>query len=243
MSCVSFAVWLVGHYALEKRCRELAIPIRYRGAREPGVVMTSLSLWGGALLLSGSTWAVTLMLTAQTGGFSQVGIYNAADKWKIALTYLPNMLFQVTLPMLSHRQAAGDRGGCRRIFHVSMGSTLAVSGTAALAVAVLARPLMSSYGPAFAAGAHVLTLLAAGAVAGAIYTVGSSVLWALGRPAQMLGVDIFKTSILLVLCWAGLASSAWNLAMAYLLAYAAGAIVIMLAVRRQLGAKQWEAQS
>jgi O-antigen/teichoic acid export membrane protein len=243
MSCVSLAVWLVGHRALAKRCRELAIPICYRGSREPGVVVTSLSLWGGALLLSGSTWAVTLMLASQTGGFSQVGIYNAADKWKIALTYLPNMLFQVTLPMLSHRQAAGDHPGCRRIFHVSLASTLAVSGTAALAVAFLARPLMSSYGPAFTPGARVLTLLAAGAVAGAVYTVGSSVLWALGRPAQMLGVDIFKTLILLVLCWAGLASSAWNLALAYLLAYAAGGIVIMLAVRRQLGAKQWAAQS
>ena len=242
MSCVSFAVFLVGHHALKKRCRELSIPICYRGAREPGVLTTSLSLWGGALLLSGSTWAVTMMLTHETGGFSQVGLYNAADKWKIALTYLPNMLFQVTLPMLSHRQAAGDRNGCRRIFHMALGSTLAVSGTAALVVMALSRTLMSSYGAAFTAGAHVLSLLAGGAVMGAIYTVGSSVLWALGKPTQMLAVDIFKTSLLLILCWAGLASSAWDLALAFVLAYSAGAIVIMLAVRRQLGVKQWAAQ-
>jgi len=239
MSCVSFAVYMVGHHALRKRCRELAIPILYRGAREPGVIGTSLSLWAGALLLSGSTWAVTLMLTRQTGGFTQAGIYNAADKWKTALTYLPNMLFQVTLPMLSHRQAAGDRSGCRRIFHIALGSTLAVSGTAALVVMALSRTLMSSYGAAFTAGERVLTLLAAAAVMGSIYTVGSSVLWALGKPAQMLGVDVFKTSLLLILCWAGLAGSAWNLALAYLLAFTAGAIAIMIAVRRQLGAKQW----
>ncbi len=240
MSCVSFAVYMVGHRTLKKRCRELGMTIRYRGAREPGVVTTSLSLWGGALLLSGSTWAVTLMLT-QAGGFSQMGLYNAADKWKTALTYLPNMLFQVTLPMLSHRQAAGDRKGCRRIFYIALGSTLAVTGSAAVVVAALSRTLMSSYGAGFAEGAHVLALLSAGAVAAAIYTVSSSVLWALGKPAQMLGVDIFKTSLLLILCWAGMASSAHSLALAYVLAFSVSGLVIMLAVRRQLGAKQWKA--
>jgi O-antigen/teichoic acid export membrane protein len=241
MSCVSFTVFMIGHRILRKRCRELKIPICFRGAREPGVASTSLSLWAGALLLSGSTWAVTLMLTRETGGFSQVGLYNAADKWKTALTYLPNMLFQVTLPMLSHRQAAGDRNGCRRIFHIALGSTLAVTGTAALAVTALSRVLMSSYGSGFTAGAHVLALLSVGAVAGAVYTVGSSVLWALGKPAQMLGVDIFKTSLLLILCWAGLASSAQDLALAYVLAFSIAAVVILLAVRRQFGAKQWSA--
>ena len=177
------------------------------------------------------------MLARQTSGFTELGLYNAADKWKTALTYLPNMLFQVTLPMLSHRQSAGDHRGCKRIFRMALGSTLAVTGTAALVVAALARVLMATYGAAFTAGASVLSLLAAAAVVSAIYTVGSSVLWALGKPVQMLGVDLFKTSLLLGLCWGGLASSAWNLALAYLLAFSAGSMVIMLTVHRQLGVR------
>jgi hypothetical protein len=94
---------------------------------------------------------------------------------------------------------------------------------------------MSSYGAGFKAGASVLLLTAAAAVPSAIYTVSAGTLWALGKPAQMLTVDVFKTSLLLALCWAGLASSAWNLALAYLLSFTAGSVVIMLAVRRQLG--------
>jgi O-antigen/teichoic acid export membrane protein len=233
LSFVSFGTCFVGHLVLKSKCRFYGIRIRYRGAREPGVLTTSMSLWAGSLLLAGSAWVVTFLLSRQSS-FSQLGLYNAADKWKTALTFLPQMLFQVTLPMLSHRQAVGDHRGCMRIVLMALGATIGVTGSAALVVGILSRPLMSSYGAGFAAGARVLSLAAAGAVVSSIYTIGASVLWALGRPAQMVRVDLFKTALLLGLCWCGLASSAWNLALAYLLTFTAGSIVIMLAVRRQL---------
>ncbi|MCU1275612.1 MAG: polysaccharide biosynthesis protein [Bryobacterales bacterium] len=236
MSFVSLATCAIGHWILKRRCRSLSIYIDYRSGLASGILTTSMSLWAGNLLLSGSTWVVTLLLSRQTSGFSELGLFNAADKWKTALTFLPQMLFQVTLPMLSHRQAARDHRACTRIVSASLGSTLVATGTAALLVASLSRVLMSSYGVGFKAGASVLLLTAAAAVPSAIYTVGAGTLWALGKPAQMLAVDVFKTSLLLALCWSGLASSAWNLALAYLLSFTAGSVVIMLAVRRQLGA-------
>jgi O-antigen/teichoic acid export membrane protein len=234
MSFVSLATWLVGRQVLNRRCRALAIPVRRRSQLEPGVLSTSLSLWTGNLLLAGSTWAATAMLAHRPSGFTELGLFNAADKCKTALTFLPQMLFQVTLPMLSHRQAAGDTRGCMRIFTAALASTIAVSGTGALAIACFSRFLMASYGKGFPAGAGVLSLAAAGAVAMSLYTVGASALWALGKPAQMVGVDLFKTTLFLTLCWSGLASSAWNLTLAYLVSFTAGSIVIMLAARRQL---------
>ena len=50
----------------------------------------------------------------------------------------------------------------------------------------------------------------------------------------MLVLDIFKTFILMGLCWMGYASSAWNLTLACLLTFSIGSAVVMFAVRREL---------
>jgi len=140
----------------------------------------------------------------------------------------------VTLPMLSHSQAAGDYRACGRIVSAALASTTAVTSVTAIVVFGLSRVLMSSYGPGFAEGTSVLSLAALVAVLGAVYTVGSGVLWAIGRPTLMLRIDFLKTFLFLGLCWLGYASSAWNLTLASLLTFSAGSVVILLAVRRQL---------
>ncbi|HYM08906.1 MAG TPA: oligosaccharide flippase family protein [Terriglobales bacterium] len=234
MAFVSLATFVIGHWVLRSKCRSLLIPLRYWGAREPEILTTSMSLWMGALLLAGSSWIVTVLLSREPSGLSELGLYNAADKWKTALLFLPNQLFQVTLPMLSYSQGAGDHRACRRIISAALISALGVTGAGAILVFSLSRVLMSSYGVGFTQGASVLSLAALVAVTSAIYTVGSSALWALGKPTQMLGIDILKTFLHLGLCWIGYASSARNLMLAYLLSSSAGCVVVMFAVWRHL---------
>jgi len=234
MAFVSFATFAGGHWALRSKCRSLSIRLHYGGALEPEILTTSMSLWITSLLLTGSGWAVTVLLSRQPSGLAELGLYNAADKWKTALLFLPQMLFQVTLPMLSHSHAAGDYRACRRIVAAAMASTIGVTGAGAIVVFSLSRVLMASYGAGFADGASVLSLAALVAFMSAIWTVGSGALWALGRPTQMLVLDIFKTFILMGLCWMGYASSAWNLTLACLLTFSIGSAVVMFAVRREL---------
>ena len=234
MAFVSLVTFAIGHWALRNRCTSLSIPIRYRSAFDPEILCTSMALWVSTLLAAGSTWVVTLLLSRQPSGLSELGLYHAADRWKTALLFLPNMLFQVTLPMLSHSQAAGDYRACARIVSAALASTAGVTGVAAILVFGLSRVLMSSYGAGFGEGTNVLSLAALVGVLSAVYTVGSGVLWAIGRPALMLCIDFLKTFLLLALCWVGYASSARNLMLASLLTFSAGSVVILLAVRRQL---------
>jgi O-antigen/teichoic acid export membrane protein len=174
------------------------------------------------------------LLSRQPHGLTQLGLYNAADKWKTALLFLPTMLFQVILPMLSQSQTKKDYRACRRIVFATFASSVGVTGLGAIVVFFLANPLMSSYGSAFVKGANVLSLAASVAVVGGIYTVGSGALWALGRPTQMLRIDVSKTALLLALCWVGFASSAWTLMFAYLLSFSAGCVLLIFALYRQL---------
>jgi O-antigen/teichoic acid export membrane protein len=234
LALVSLAAFCIGHRVLRKRCRPLSISIGYSAAFERGVLSTSLSLWISALLMSGTGWMVTFLLSRNPAGFSELGLYNAADKWRTALLFLPNLLFQVTLPMLSSNHAAGDHRGCKRIVLTSLASTVGVTGIGAIVVILFSRLLMSSYGSAFVGGANVLSLGALVAVVSAVYTVGSSALWALGKPTQMVRLDLFKTALIVGLCWLGLAGSAWKLMAAYLVTYGLGSAAVLLAVARQL---------
>jgi O-antigen/teichoic acid export membrane protein len=234
MAFVSFVTFAVGHMVLRKKCGSCGIPVRYGGAFEPEILSTSTSLWTSALLLAGSTWAATVLLSRHSSGLTELALYNAADRWKTVVLFLPQTLFQVILPMLSHSHANGDYQTCRRIVSAALASTVVVTAVGAIPMLSLSRGLMSAYGPSFAAGTKVLSLAAAVAIVSAIYTVGSSALWALGSPAQMLGIDICKTALFLGLCWMSYATSAWNLMFAYLLTFSVGSIVVLLGVHRQL---------
>jgi O-antigen/teichoic acid export membrane protein len=229
---VSFITFAIGHQVLRSKCRSMSIPLTYRTGVQPEIISTSLSLWISSLLLTGSAWLVTVLLSRHS--LSQVGLYNAADRWKTALLFLPQMLFQVILPMLSHTQAGGDYRACRHIVHATFASTIAITGMAAIGVLALSKPLMASYGQAFVDGAGVLSLAALAAVASSIYTVGSGALWALGKPGAMLRIDIAKTAVLLGLCWLGYAGSAWKLMLANVFTFTVGSVIVMVAVYRQL---------
>ncbi len=231
MAFVSFAVFAVGHAVLRAKCRSLSIRLRYRASRQTGVLATSASLSATNLLMAGSTWVITLWLAGGRAGVGELGLFNAADKWKTALLFLPQMLFQVTLPMLSHAHAEGDYAACGRIVRGALVSTLAVTGAGALCMLSLSGTLMSSYGRDFTRGAGVLSIAAAAAVAGGLYTVGSGALWALGRPAQMVWIDLVRTVLLLGLSGFGFGSSASRMMLAFVIAQALACVVLLNAIR------------
>jgi O-antigen/teichoic acid export membrane protein len=234
MAVVSFLTCVVGYCVLKAKCKALEIPIRYDGGFAKDVLSTSTSLWFSTLMLAGSAWVVTIVLSGNSSGLAELALYNAADRWKTVILFLPQTVFQVSMPMLCYSNAKGDRQACKRIVSVAIISTAVVSGVSALAVMFMSHWLMSMYGSNFAAGSNVLALAAAVAFTGAMYATGSSVLWALGSPVQMLAIDIGKTGILLGLCWAGYAVTAWNLMFLYLLALSAGSIAVLFSVRKHL---------
>jgi O-antigen/teichoic acid export membrane protein len=238
MAAVSLVMFLVGHRVLRRQCALRSISLRPGTPLEQDIVSTSLSLWASSLLMTGSTWIVTFMLSRQAGGFAELGLFNAADRWKIALLFLPNVLFQVVLPMLSRSHAAGDHRSCAQIISMAIAGTAAVTGVAALGVFLLSPLLMSWFGESFRGGVGVLSLAALGSIVSALSTVGSGVLWSLGRPTQMLGIDCVRTFLLVGLCVGGLGTTAWNVALAYLLSSAAGCVLVLMSVHRQLRTDQ-----
>jgi O-antigen/teichoic acid export membrane protein len=234
MALVSGATFFFGHIILRQECQKLLIPISYNGGFERGVLSTTLSLWMSTLLLTGSTWAINMLLSRQPAGEFELGLLNAADKWKVALLFLSNVMFQVIVPMLSHSHATGQHGVCSWIVSRSLIITAAGTGLGAALLVPLAGPLMSMFGKDFTRGASVLTAAAFVAVVAAVYSVGSGVLWALGKPKLMLSIDVFRTVLVVGMCAAGLAASARGVMIAQFFAFSGGCVAVLWFASRQL---------
>ena len=233
MAVVSLFTFIIGHFVLRKQCSEHSIRLGYRASFENGILTTSGALWMSSLLLAGSAWVATLMLSRHSGGVAQLGIFNAASRWNAALLFLPNVLFQVVLPMLSHKRAEEDYDSCGRLISAVLAINILVTGVGALVIVFLSPVLMNWYGSEFRGGSSVLSLAALGGAVTAIYMVGSGALWGMGKPTQMLGVDIFRASLFMGLCLMGLASSAWNVMLAYLVSFSAGSAILMFYLYRE----------
>lgn len=120
------------------------------------------SVLGGAAV-SGVSWVASLWLSRQPDGYAEVGLFGAANQWRSAVAFLPAILSQPLLPLLSSL-ADGARDSFRRLLLSSTILNGAVAASAGL-VLLLAMPFVTAtYGKDFSALDRVLAPLIAAAV-------------------------------------------------------------------------------
>jgi len=109
-------------------------------------------------------WLLSILLVRQTGGLQEMGLLNAATNWRLAVLFLPTMINQTFMPLLSNTLGAGEPTMFRRLALTNIGISTLASAVPALVIALAAAPIMGIHGPGFEAGAGVLVALAGAAV-------------------------------------------------------------------------------
>ncbi len=155
--------WALNNRALRKEARRHAVKVSFQHWRSELQLLWrfSLPVVLSSLMIGPTNWICGTMLVRQADGFGEMGIYNAANQWKMAIFFVPGLLSQVFLPLLSSGSAAepGSRQSAKIIgigILLNGGTALAV----ALPVALLGHQIMRAYGPGFADGVGVLRALA-----------------------------------------------------------------------------------
>jgi O-antigen/teichoic acid export membrane protein len=127
-----------------------------------------------------------------------MGVLSAASQWRAAIGFIPGVLGQFALPILSNLHGERDRVRYTQGLRWNLLLTTITAGAAALPVMVGAPLLMRAYGPGFAQGWPVLVLSAATAVISCVNgVVGTAILsrgsvWAgFAFNAMWAGVFIF----------------------------------------------------
>ncbi|OGU05258.1 MAG: hypothetical protein A2075_01040 [Geobacteraceae bacterium GWC2_58_44] len=233
LALISLLSCIVGQWVLEKECSRFGITIGYRNIwREKGMLRMSSMVWLSSIAMNTTTWFVGILLARQPLGIYQFGLYNAAGRFQNILLFLPMRIFEVSIPVLSNLQAEGNQSGFRKFMVYAGSITFAFSVLGSMVMVLFSDRLMSWYGTDFAQGANVLNYVAVGCIASSVWTVASAGLWAAEKSRQMLLLDLLRGSILVVLCLAGMASSAVALTMAQIASYAISVLFLLFVLFR-----------
>ena len=122
----------------------------------------SLPAFASATLTIASAWALNAVLVNQADGYSQMGLFNAANQWRALGIFVPSAFSAAVLPIQASLYATRDHGA----YHRSVTGNLIVQcAAAAVVVGVLAGSapyLMRLYGAEYEAADRLLVVLALG---------------------------------------------------------------------------------
>ncbi len=133
----------------------------------PVIWQVSLPSMATALLWLPVTWIGALMLVRQPGGYGEMGLYGAANQWFSLLLFVPGVVTQTILPILSAQVAGGGRGEAKDLALKSAGIMLGLVTLIALPLALGSPLIAAAYGNEFTGGTWVFVLMFLAAVAGA----------------------------------------------------------------------------
>jgi O-antigen/teichoic acid export membrane protein len=106
-----------------------------------------------------SMWLGRLMLTRQPDGYVELGLFEAANQWRMLVLFVPDVLARAVMPILAASYGVGASDDFRRTVELQV---LALCSTAAPIVIVvigIAKPLAMVFGAQFVPAAHVIPVL------------------------------------------------------------------------------------
>jgi O-antigen/teichoic acid export membrane protein len=196
-------LWLLSHLALRSEAARWRIAFGLRGCMQEWPILWKFSLPAAlcGVLVGPVFWACNAMLVNQPDGYGQMGVFSAADQWRLAILFVPATMSQVVLPMLSSLQGQKRHAAYFKVLK----SNVAINGAVALAMAALvsfAAPwIMRSYGTGFEQGAWTLACLSLSAAFIAVNNVVGQAIMSQGR---------MWAGFWLNACWAAaMIASAW----------------------------------
>ena len=223
--------WALNSRALRRECAKANISYQLADCRrELGMLHRfSLPAFLASILVVSAIWVCNALLARQPQGYAELGLYAAADKWRVMIVFVPAYVFAMVVPVLSNLHGEGDKAGFRKVFRASLQLNGSLALLAALVIAAFAAPIMAVYGKQFRGGQVVLIVLAFSAVAEVLNVILGQPLIAAHQMWWRFTFHVFLVTILVGLAWVLIPK--WGgpgLAVAYAVAYIATALVLFL---------------
>jgi len=164
-------------------------------------------------------WLCNVMLVNTPNGYSEMGIFNAANQWAQVIIYFATIIATASIPILAERLGASDTASSLRILRVTIGiSAICILPLAFLGI--LASPLiMGAYGPSFRGSWPTLAILFLASGVLIVQVPVGNLLQASGRMWTGALMNWGSAVVLLVLTRFSLALGAMGLGLAVLGSY------------------------
>jgi O-antigen/teichoic acid export membrane protein len=177
-----------------------------------------------------------LLLSRQDVGYAEVGLFNVAYRWHLAIVFIPAAIAPAVLPIMTRLLAERDSHQARWLFRINIVASLSLTIVPAAVLALAAGPTLGLSGSYYGEHPEPLILLALASIPSAANNVLSSAALSLGAARLWLLSDVALAACLLgAAAWLVNAHGATGLAFSYLAAYMATDLVLALGLRGRLG--------
>jgi len=222
-------------YSVQSECRVFGIVPTLRGSLTEARMLLRFSVPAAlsSALVPPVLWACNAILVNEPAGYLEMGVFNAANQWRVAILFIPTAVGQTVLPLLAQLHGSGDEDRYRRLLKWSLLGALAVSLAVAIPIGVLSPWIIGSYGRGFAGGVRVMLILMVSAPLMAVSNVIGQALASEG--AMWLGflLNVLWGAALIALSWTLREHGAVGLAVSSLAAYCLhSGVAVLLAYRR-----------
>ncbi|HKZ39046.1 MAG TPA: hypothetical protein VJ184_15390, partial [Chryseolinea sp.] len=104
-------------------------------------------------------WLASSFLVRQPGGYGEMALYGAANKLRILVLFLPNVMNSVGLSVLNYEKAKGDVNHYNQVFKSNVFYIFLVSLGGAFIIGIFGRPILHLFGKDFGAAYNLLSIL------------------------------------------------------------------------------------
>lgn len=158
--------------------------LKFGGISMIGTIATTLAYWYCNILL------------VRNSGYEAVGIYNAADKWKQFVIFIPTAVSPVFLPMLSNFSNSKDN--YNKIFRTSIIFNMIAIFIPLLILVIFSKFAMGLFGTEFEQGNQILVILLLSSIFSVLNGIIGKSLISLGGVHIRTVLDIIFAAIVLV---------------------------------------------
>jgi O-antigen/teichoic acid export membrane protein len=224
---------------LQRAAKQRDIRITLRSSRQEWPLLWTFTLPTllGAILTAPVYWACNAMLVNRPGGYAEMGILNAANQWYVAVLFVPGVLAQVLLPIITERLSQQQREHSRRLLRASIIANGVIAAVIVTVGGIFSPVIMRFYGAQFAGAwpTLVAVLLAAGLQT--LQTPIYDFMIAKGRMWTILWLNAAWAATILAMTALLVRWGAFGVASARLLAYIATVCWISVIAYRLLASK------
>ncbi len=164
--------------AVRRASKSQGINISYSGIWLERQILLGFSLPSliASISIGPPRWLCEVLLVRQPDGLGQMAILSVGNQWRNAVSFLPQQMLSVTLPVLSSLYSKGDLNRYYKTFFGGLGAIATISLLIVLVITYVSKEIMLIYGESFASGASTLSFLC---IAGVLHMIGRMLVQAL----------------------------------------------------------------
>ena len=105
------------------------------------------------------TWITNTILVNSSGGYGELGLFNAANQWRQVIIFLPALLSSAILPILAQTHGQEDKSDFRRVVALNLRMIWIIALPATVLIITLGKPLTALFGHQFTGAAPLVAVL------------------------------------------------------------------------------------